>query len=87
MLNGRTALHVAAAKNKPSEVVALLLKHKAAIDLGDERDGRTALHMAAMKNKRSETVELLLEHKASIDLQDTVRAWAYGGARSLHGGL
>ena len=35
MQSGRTALHVAAARNRSSETVELLLKQKASIDLQD----------------------------------------------------
>ena len=79
MQSGRTALHVAASKNKPSEMVELLLKHKASIDLYMQ-NGRTAL-LDAAKYESSEAVELLLKHKAAINLEQekVMRGWTCGG--------
>ena len=60
---GRTALHIAAAKNKCPEVVSLLCK-KEVLDAQDKA-GETPLHKAAAKTKNPDIVKLLLVRGAN----------------------
>ena len=59
---GRTALHIAAAKNKCPKVVSLLCE-KEVLDAQDKA-GDTPLHKAAAKTKNPEIVKLLLDKGA-----------------------
>ena len=61
---GRTALHIAAAKNKCPKVVCLLCKKKEVLDAQDKA-GDTPLHKAAAKTKNPDIVKLLLVRGAN----------------------
>lgn len=69
---GKTELHYAARDSHVSEIVNLLLLHKANVDARDSYN-RTPLHCAASSNRNSShlnTIEILLKNEASVNAQD-----------------
>ncbi|WP_193387658.1 ankyrin repeat domain-containing protein, partial [Candidatus Jidaibacter acanthamoebae] len=65
--HGRTLLHIAALRGL-NEIIALLIIHKADINIKDNK-GKTPLHMAAKYNQ-VETTKLLLEKGANKEVRD-----------------
>ena len=76
-VNGMTALYLAA-KYDHVQIVELLLRSGARVDIGDYRVGRTALRVAAERD-HEEIVRLLQKSGARIDLKDSS-----GGTAMLH---
>ena len=76
-VNGMTALYLAA-KYDHVQIVELLLRFGARVDIGDYRVGRTALRVAAERD-HEEIVRLLQKSGARIDLKDSS-----GGTAMLH---
>ena len=61
---GRTALHIAAAKNKYQEVIKILICKSESVLNAQDGAGNTPLHKAAAKTKNPEIVKLLLDKGA-----------------------
>lgn len=66
--SGWTALHYAVVKNNP-EIINLIIKAGADINLREEKRGQTPLHFAALTGKK-EAVEILLKNKANPEIKD-----------------
>jgi ankyrin repeat protein len=85
---GQTPLMAAVSPDKPDlEIIRLLLKYGAGVNIQRKKDGWTALMLAA-KSEQIPIVKILLEHKADLKIKSLTGETAFdiaskGGAKEL----